>query len=135
MAERISLVDQARAAVKLRNGTLGRVHPSQPVDPETLATALHERCNNPNAAAPSVEERLTRKFGLGDAPDKRRKLYRKLQALAARHGETVLTLISEAVASSVGTRAPGKYFSKAIAAKLATARLDGTGTEGGDASW
>lgn len=83
---------------------------------------------------PCVVERLQRKFGLGDQPKKRLVLYRRLERLAALHGELVLALISEAVCCAVGKDKPGRYFCRAICAKLAEAGITEKGSVG-DAAW
>jgi hypothetical protein len=82
----------------------------------------------------SVVARLKRKFGLGDQPAKRLKLYQRLERLAALHGEVVLAVISEAVCSSAGKDKPGRYFCRAVCGRLADLKLS---ENGGDSygSW
>lgn len=67
---------------------------------------------------PTVEQRLRRKFGLGDQPAKRIALYKQLQAIVDRHGRDAEDVIGEAVAESVGTNHPDRYFCKSIKLKM-----------------
>jgi hypothetical protein len=78
----------------------------------------------------SVSDRLKRKFGLGQKPDRRQALYFRLEALAHTHGDKVLVLISTAVAQAAGANDPGRYFSAAVVRMLREA-----GLAGGEASW
>lgn len=88
----------------------------------------------PVPASLHVVERLKRKFGLGDQPAKRLKLYQRLAKLAAVHGDVVLSAISEAVCQSVGKDKPGRYFCRAVCGRLADLGLsENGGTE--DARW
>ena len=82
----------------------------------------------------SVVGRLRRRFGLGDDPKKRMLLYQRLQLLVDRHGEAVLVLISEAAGGAAGKDREGRWFAKAICAKLAEAGLTLKGG-GHGASW
>lgn len=86
------------------------------------------------AAIPTmtVQQRLRRKFGLGQDPGRRQKLYDRVAALAAKHGDRVFTIISECVAESVGTRYPDRYFCKAVKLRLQEAGL--SLVEGADTS-
>lgn len=80
--------------------------------------------------ARTITARLRKKFGLGEQPEKRMRLYLRLEALEKVHGERIVQVISEAVAESITARFPDRYFCKAVAAKLKDAGLDkGTGSE------
>jgi len=96
-----------------------------------------ESCSGGNTGPPpdlSVIGRLRRRFGLGDDPKRRMLLYQRLQVLVDRHGEPVLQLISEAAAGAVGKNnkagGEGRWFSKAICAKLAEAGITVGSTKG-----
>lgn len=80
-----------------------------------------------------VEERLTRRFGLGQEPAARRNLYRWLGKLANKHGEPVLEAISEACAASDGARYPDRCFC-AVVIKLMK-KLGFGRTTGGNRQW
>lgn len=101
----------------------------------SILDRLQSRGSNgqPSAAAPSITERLKKKFGLGQFAIKRLKLYARLEQLAVKHPELVLQLISEAVASSVGARHPDRYFCVSIKQKLIEAGLGADGP--GDSTW
>lgn len=71
----------------------------------------------------SITERLTKKFGLGESPLKRKALYQLLEKLHQEHGDEVIRIISEAVAQAVGAREPARYFCRAVKAKIAAAGL------------
>lgn len=83
--------------------------------------------------APSITERLKKKFGLGQYAIKRLKLYARLEQLYTKHPELVNQLISEAVAASVAARHPDRYFCVAIKQKLIDAGLAAEGP--GEATW
>lgn len=88
----------------------------------------------PAPASFRVVDRLKRKFGLGDQPVKRLKLYQRLERLAALHGDVVLAAISEAVCQSVGKDKPGRYFCRAVCGRLVDLGLsENGGTQ--DARW
>jgi len=72
------------------------------------------------AATPGrlVEQRLRRKFGLGDCPAKRIALYRQLEKIVEEHGEPAEVCISEAVAESINAHRPDRYFCAAVKRKL-----------------
>lgn len=65
-----------------------------------------------------VEQRLRKKFGLGDQPAKRIALYRQLERIVEDHGEPAERVISEAVAESVSADRPDRYFCAAVKRKL-----------------
>lgn len=87
------------------------------------------------AKARSISSRLELKFGLGQAPQKRRELYRRLELLHTKEGDRVQQVISEAVAQAVGARDPGRYFCKCVVAKLREAGFGLGAAAGGDPSW
>lgn len=109
-----------------RNGT---THPT------TLSEMFAERSTLPPLALPSVSARLQRKFGLGEAPNKRMKLYKRLEALVEKWDQKVLDLISEAVAEAVGARKPDRYFCRAIVLKLREAGLSIQDADPDAAQW
>jgi len=82
----------------------------------------------------SVVGRLRRRFGLGDDPKRRMLLYQRLDRLVQLHGELVLQLISEAAAGAVGKEKEGRWFARAICAKLAEHKVGMKGKVG-DGSW
>jgi hypothetical protein len=93
-----------------------------------LRSAAAAAAAEPGRRMPTVQDRLVRKFGLGDVPSKRRKLYDRLAALVEQHDSLVLDIISEAVAESCGTRHPDRYFCRAVRAKLQHIGLDRAGS-------
>lgn len=101
----------------------------------SLGAALAERMAAPVDNGLGVAERLVRKFGYGQAPAKRRELYRRLEALAALKGDEVLEVISEAVAEAVGARMPDRYFCRAVVVKLREHGYGLGAKPGGDTSW
>jgi hypothetical protein len=90
---------------------------------------------NGESQARSVSSRLELKFGLGQCPQKRRELYRRLELLHKKEGDRVQQIISEAVAQAVGARDPGRYFCKCVVAKLREAGFGLGAAGGGDPSW
>ena len=80
---------------------------------------------------PTVAARLEKKFGLGDDPARRRRLYQQLEKLVERYNDEARALISEAVMESATARAPARYFCRAIKLKLRDAGLTG----GSSADW
>jgi hypothetical protein len=87
----------------------------------------------------SITERLESKFGLGECPEKRRKLYRRLERLVRMHGDSAYTCIAEAVAQAVAISprkqaGAARYFCKAVLAKIREANFP-LGAEGGDPSF
>lgn len=70
------------------------------------------------APVSSIAERLEERFGLGDQPDKRRALYRRLQRLAESRGKEAELWIYEAADKASDARDPGRYFSAAIVRML-----------------
>lgn len=80
----------------------------------------------------SITERLVRKFGLGKNPPIRRRFYARLEAAFDRHGDCVLTLISEAVlAASRAKQDRARLFCRTASARLAEleSRLDAKAAE------
>lgn len=80
----------------------------------------------------SVAERLTRRFGLGSDPERRQRFYRKLEELVADHGDPVMTIISDCVASAEKARSKQRYFCKAVTLRL---RENGFGLQETDHNW
>jgi len=70
-----------------------------------------------------IQERLQRKFGDGEKPVSRRKLYKWLADLADQHGEPVLIVISTAVAQSVSARRPDRYFCSVVKRLICEAKI------------
>lgn len=70
-----------------------------------------------------IQQRLERKFGLGDKPVSRRKLYKWLADLADEHGEPVLVAISTAVAQSIAARSPDRYFCSVVKRLISEAKI------------
>lgn len=99
-----------------------------------MADVLQRAASGSGSAERSVSSRLQSKFGLGDTPSKRKELYRKLESLVATGGDRVLDLINECVADSVGRDKPGRYFCRAICARLREAGIR-EARKGGDSSW
>lgn len=81
-----------------------------------------------------IQERLQRKFGDGDKPVARRKLYKWLADLADEHGEPVLVAISTAVAQSVSARRADRYFCSVIKRLISEAGIAST-SKPEDAKW
>lgn len=70
-----------------------------------------------------VQARLAKRFGLGDKPLSRQKLYKWLADLADQHGEPVLRAISIAVAQSVSADRPDRYFCATVKRLICEANL------------
>lgn len=124
---------------KAKNGAVKNGHIGQSESCPVVSSCSTVERDLGNLAPPGpvghcVVERLQRKFGLGDHPKKRLVLYRRLEELAAVHGDRVLALISEAVCQAVGKDKPGRYFCRSICAKLAEAGVTTKGAVG-DATW
>lgn len=81
-----------------------------------------------------IQARLAKRFGLGDKPASRQKLYKWLADLADQHGEPVLRAISIAVAQSVSAERPDRYFCATVKRLICEAKLaSASGPE--DAKW
>jgi hypothetical protein len=85
------------------------------------------------AESKTVTERLKRKFGLGQQPAKRLKLYAQIEAVVKLHGEAAMTVVSECVAEAVNGRAPDRLFCFVVKRRLIERGFLSEG--GGDASW
>jgi hypothetical protein len=83
-----------------------------------LARAQAQRCD-----VYRIQQRLERKFGLGDKPVSRRKLYKWLADLADEHGEPVLVVVSTAVAQAVSARNPDRYFCAVVKRLISEAKI------------
>lgn len=87
--------------------------------PQSCDAAFQQVLCDPVAAMPGLRERLVRRLGWGDQPDKRRRLYDKLCKLHAAHERLVEELISIAWMQAQGARFRDRYFCKAIVGLLA----------------
>jgi len=78
----------------------------------------------PTTGSPfSILQRLERKFGLGDQPGTRRRLYQRLQTIVEQHGEMALKVISETVAESGHARKPDRWFVRSVKLRLQEAGM------------
>ncbi len=66
----------------------------------------------------NIAHRLEAKFGLGDRPTVRRKLYRRLEREVEAHGEVAYECVAIAAADAETADKPGRYFSKAVTSRL-----------------
>lgn len=70
-----------------------------------------------------IAVQLERAYGLGGDPRKRRMFYRRVEAWVAKVGDRGLVLLAEARAGAVSARAPDRYFTAAMNAKMAEASI------------
>lgn len=91
----------------------GKIKPDAP----TLYVAATQPVQ-PAENAGSIAERLELRFGVGDDPEKRRALYRRLQRLCESRGKEAELWIYEAADKASDARDPGRYFSAAIVRML-----------------
>lgn len=82
----------------------------------------------------SISARLTKKFGLGRDPKRRRELFHRLQLLVSKHGDVAYDVINECVADAVGKEKPAHWFCKAVLSRLRDRSLL-TVSVGGDPTW
>lgn len=99
--------------------------------PVTINQAVGELPTKTQPCDLGLAARLERRFGLGDDRRRRMVLYRRLETLFLQHGQIVWSLCAEAAAQAVGTDSPGRYFSRAIVAKLRDHKIL-PAVEGGD---
>lgn len=79
--------------------------------------------NSDAAAGFTIVQRLERKFGLGDQPGTRRRLYQRLQNLVDQHGEAAFRVIAETVAESGHARKPDRWFVRSVKLRLQEAGM------------
>ena len=128
--------DGWEATMRARLGVNGRAgHRAGEGAAETALADVIDGVVRGETPARGISFRLEMKFGLGQAPQKRRELYRRLESLHSKEGERVHQVISEAVAQAVGARDPGRYFCKCVVAKLREAGFGLGAATGGDPTW
>jgi hypothetical protein len=110
--QRVSSFDEARRRIAARAENAGSA-------PQSCDSAFEQVLRNPVAAMPGLRERLVRRLGWGDQPEKRRRLYDKLCKLHAANEAVVEELISIAWMQAQGARFRDRYFCKAILGLLA----------------
>jgi len=66
----------------------------------------------------NVAERLEIRFGLGSNPALRKALYLRLERIVDEQGERACRVIAEAAVDAQGKREPGRYFCRAVMARL-----------------
>jgi len=59
-------------------------------------------------------ERMKRRFGLGDDPQKRLKFYEQVVNIVSSRGQLALDLVNKAAAQAVSARQPGRYFASLV---------------------
>lgn len=69
-----------------------------------------------NTAA--IVERLSKKFTAGDRPSVRMRLYERVAAIVARHGEGAYQILSATVAESGFAGRPDRWFARTIKLRL-----------------
>lgn len=79
--------------------------------------------SRPDLFPGTIVQRLKKKFGLGEQPDKRLALYEHLEKLHRRHPEEVERIISEAVVGATSANKPARYFCVAVKKKIVAAGL------------
>jgi|SRR5215470_12416081 len=122
---RPDLVDQVATAAEIFRATTPPQSVDRPAPPQDAAGGLPLSLQ----ACPTLVERLTRRFGLGDRPARRKALYARLDALVAGDEDgPVMRVIRAAAAASSGARKPGHYFAAAVCGML---RDLGLAVEGG----
>lgn len=72
-----------------------------------------------------VAERLERRFGLGSDPDRRRKLYERLQRACEQHGDLAYKILTDVACAAQGARSPDRYFCHGVMARLRESGLNG----------
>lgn len=65
-----------------------------------------------------LEEKLTRRYGLGTKPDSRRAFYRRLRMAVEIHGEPAWIAIRTVAAEADGARIPERYFCRTALCRL-----------------
>lgn len=87
--------------------------------PQPAAKSLAEVISEA-VAAPSVAERLAKRFGYGTNPEVRRQLYDRLEELvcADARGNRIMDVINSVVRDSVGKSDPGRYFAYCVVRRL-----------------
>jgi hypothetical protein len=86
---------------------------------------LRPRCGpgvatNPmeNPMEMDVKRRLLAKFGAGDDPDARDRLYSRLEDEVRKHGKPVYDIISSCARAATGAVYPDRYFAAAVSRRL-----------------
>lgn len=87
----------------------------------------------PNLQA--IYERLVKAFGWGDDKVRRKEFYTNLVRTIGQHGQAVLDLVDEAAQQSVGTADKGRYFCRAVIAKLREKGYSAAGVKKRDPGW
>lgn len=82
--------------------------------PVNIVEILARRASITSSEALTISARLEKRFGLGQRPEIRKALYRKVESWVASRGEKALSEISRVVAQAVSARHPGKYFASTI---------------------
>ncbi len=73
---------------------------------------------NPHDLARELEKR----FGVGDFPHVRRRLYQRLQRIVQDHGERALFIVACCRDEAANARKPGNWFSSAVTRRLKEAQ-------------
>lgn len=68
--------------------------------------------------AQDLATRLERRFGLGNKPDVRRGLYRRLELAVKIHGQPAFTALRTVAAEADSARKPDRYFCRAALCRL-----------------
>lgn len=66
----------------------------------------------------NVKSRLLTKFGPGDDPDARDRLYTRLEDEVQKHGKPVYDIISACARAASGAVYPDRYFAAAVSRRL-----------------
>ena len=103
------------------------------IQARTKAATNGTLAHRPDLQAPTICQRLEKKFGLGEQSSKRRALYRQLEQLHARFPDEVERIISEAVCQAAQADRPDRYFCVAVRRKIAAAGL--TTADPSQAKW
>lgn len=71
-----------------------------------------------SALAFGLATRLEKRFGLGNKPDVRRGLYKRLELAVEVHGQPAFTALRTVAAEADGKRKPDRYFCRAAICRL-----------------
>lgn len=93
--------------------------------PIDLADLLAKRGAVLKSEAPTIVDRLTKRFGLGQRPDVRKSLYLKVQKWVREREEERMAELSRVVMQAVSARNPGRYFAATILRVMGQASMGG----------
>ncbi len=77
-----------------------------------------QTCETEAPVGRRIAERLERHFGLGTDPEKRRKLFERLEDEVEEHGDKAYAIINDCLQGSLSARKRARWFCKSVILRL-----------------